>query len=42
VLAALVSWAHVNELVANVVTIAAAFALRFAVTDRLIYLPSTG
>jgi dolichol-phosphate mannosyltransferase len=40
-LAVLVSWLHVNELVANVVTIAAAFALRFAVTDRLIYLPST-
>jgi len=41
VLAGLVSWLHVDELVANVVTIGAAFALRFAVTDRLIYQPST-
>jgi dolichol-phosphate mannosyltransferase len=37
VLAALVTWLRVDQLVANVVTIAAAFALRFLVTDRLIY-----
>ena len=39
-LALLVSWAGVNELVANLVTLALAFGLRFGVTDRFIYRPA--
>ena len=36
-LTGLVTWLHMDGLLANAVTIAAAFALRFMVTDRLIY-----
>jgi dolichol-phosphate mannosyltransferase len=36
-LAALVSWFGVNEVLANLVTIVLAFGLRFGITDRFIY-----
>ena len=36
-LAALVETAHMNYLVATVVTLVAMFVLRFVITDRLIY-----
>lgn len=38
-LAALVSWAGLDELVANLVTLVLAFGLRFGITDRFIYRP---
>ncbi|GAA2610864.1 hypothetical protein GCM10010399_47180 [Dactylosporangium fulvum] len=38
-LAALVTWWHVDELLANLGTILLAFVLRFGVTDRVIYRP---
>jgi putative flippase GtrA len=41
-LTVLVTWLHLDDLLANLVTIAAAFALRFAVTDRLIYTGRAG
>ncbi|WP_327010938.1 GtrA family protein [Dactylosporangium sp. NBC_01737] len=40
-LAVLVSWAGVNELVANLVTLVLAFGLRFGITDRFIYRPAS-
>jgi putative flippase GtrA len=39
-LAVLVSWAGIDELVANLATLVLAFGLRFGVTDRFIYRPS--
>jgi putative flippase GtrA len=36
-LAVLVSWAGVDELAANLVTLVLAFGLRFGITDRYIY-----
>jgi dolichol-phosphate mannosyltransferase len=39
-LAVLVTWAGIDEVVANLVTLVLAFGLRFGVTDRFIYRPS--
>jgi dolichol-phosphate mannosyltransferase len=39
-LALLVSWAGVNELIANLATLVLAFGLRFGITDRFIYRPA--
>jgi dolichol-phosphate mannosyltransferase len=36
-LALLVTFTHTNEILANLATLVAAFALRYAVTDRFIY-----
>jgi putative flippase GtrA len=33
----LVTFTHTNEVLANLATLVAAFALRYAVTDRFIY-----